>query len=69
MEINGGDDVDEDFPAEPQPSRQDVLKATSTLSKFIEKMDDPIARKIKGLLGSLKCSSASRRQEILKILI
>ena len=64
MEINGGDDVDEDFPAEPQPSRQDVLKATSTLSKFIEKMDDPIARKLKGLLGSLKCSSASRRQEI-----
>ena len=30
MEINGGDDVDEDFPAEPQPSQQDVLKATST---------------------------------------
>jgi hypothetical protein len=21
MEINGGDDVDEDFPVEPQPSR------------------------------------------------
>ena len=64
MEINGGDDVDEDFPAEPQSSQQDVLKATSTLSKFIEKMDDPIARKLKGLLGSLKCSFASRRQGI-----
>jgi len=53
MEINGGDDVDEDFPSEPQPSRQDVLKATSTLSKFIEKMDDPVARKLEGLLCSL----------------
>ena len=52
-EINGGDDVDEDFPAEPQPSRQDILKATSTVSKFIEKMDDPIARKLEGLLSSL----------------
>jgi hypothetical protein len=54
MEINGGDsNVDEDFPAEPQPSRQDVLKATSTLSKYIEKMDDPTARKLEGLLCSL----------------
>lgn len=53
MEINGGDDVDEDFPAEPQPSRQDILKASSTISKFIENMDDPIARKLEGLLSSL----------------
>ena len=53
MEINGGDDVDEDFPAEPQPSRQDILKATSTLTRFVEKMDDPIARKLEGLLCSL----------------
>ena len=59
----GRDDVDKDFPAEPQPSRQEVLKA-NTLNKFIEKVDDPIARKLKGLLGSLKCSTASRRQEI-----
>jgi hypothetical protein len=49
MEINGGDDVDEDFPAEPQPSRQDVLKATST---YIENMDGPTARKLEGLLCS-----------------
>jgi hypothetical protein len=53
MEINGGDDVDEDFPAKPQPSRQDVLKSTSTINKFIDKMDDPNARKLEGLLCSL----------------
>ena len=53
MEINGGDDVDEDFPSEPQPSRQDVLKATSTIGKFIDKMDDPVARKLEALLCSL----------------
>ena len=53
VEINGGDDVDEDFPAEPQPSQQDILKATSTVCRFIEGMDDPIARKLEGLLSSL----------------
>ena len=41
------------FPTEPELSRQDVLKATSTPSKFIEKMDDPIARKLEGLIYSL----------------
>ena len=53
VEINGGDDVDKDFPAEPQPSRQDIFKATSTGCRFIEGMDDPIARKLEGLLSSL----------------
>ena len=53
MEINGGDDVDEDFPVEQQPSRQDILKATSTICQFIEGMDDPIACKLEGLLSFL----------------
>ena len=46
MEINGGDDVDEDFPAEP--SQQDILKVTSTLTKFVDKMDDPLHASLKG---------------------
>ena len=53
IEVNRGDDVDEYFPAEPQPSWQDVLKATSTISKFIVNMDDPIAHKLEGLISSL----------------
>ena len=52
MEINGGD-VDKKFPTEPELSWQDVLKVTSTPSKFIEKMDDPIACKLEGLIYSL----------------
>jgi hypothetical protein len=48
MEINGGDDVDEDFPAEPQPSRQDVLKATSTLSNTFRKGMTPLHTSLKG---------------------
>jgi hypothetical protein len=45
---------DTNFPAKPQNSGPDVLKAISTLNQFIEnkykikKMDDPIARKLKG---------------------
>ena len=53
MEINGGDDVDKNFPTEPELSQQDVLKVTSTPSKFIEKMDNPIACKLEGLIYSL----------------
>jgi hypothetical protein len=56
MEINGGDDGDEsddDTPAEPRPNRRDVLKAVSTIGRYIDDMNDPIARKIEALLGPL----------------
>ena len=52
MEINGGDDDDDDAPAEPRPKRSDVLKAVSTIGRYIEDMNDPIARKVEALLGS-----------------
>jgi hypothetical protein len=31
VEINGGDDVDNDIPLEPCPTRHDILKAISTM--------------------------------------
>ena len=37
MEINGGDDGGDDVPAEPRPTRRDVLKAASTISRYILK--------------------------------
>lgn len=36
MEINGGDDGDNDIPAEPRPNRHDVLKAVSTIGRYID---------------------------------
>jgi hypothetical protein len=44
--INGGDD-------EPQPTWRDVLKAVSTIRKYIDELDDPLAvsHKIEELLG------------------
>ena len=54
IEINGGDDVDEDIPAEPCPTHHDVLKAVSTICKCIKDSNDPIAPKLDTLLGSFR---------------
>jgi hypothetical protein len=52
IDINGGDDVDDDSPMEPRPTRREVLKALSTIGKCIEDSNDPIARKLDILLGT-----------------
>ena len=52
MEINGGDDVDDDVPPEPHPTRRDVLKAASTINKYIEDSNDPLAQKMEAILVS-----------------
>jgi hypothetical protein len=50
IDINGGDNVDDDSPMEPCPTRHEVLKALSTIGKCIEDLNDPIARKLDILL-------------------
>jgi hypothetical protein len=50
LEINGGDDVDDEI-IEPRPMQRDVLKAVSTIRKYIDESDDPVSRKIEELLG------------------
>jgi len=52
IDINGGDDVDDDSPVEPPPTRREVLKALSTIGKCLEDSNDPIARKLDTLLGT-----------------
>ena len=53
VEINGGDEGDDDdISFEPRPNRRDVLKAVSTIGRFIGDWNDPIARKMEVLLGS-----------------
>ena len=44
-------DVD-DEPVQPRPIRRDVLKAASTIGKYTNELNDPLARKIEALLGS-----------------
>ena len=52
IEINGGDDVDEGVDTELLPTRREVLKAVSTINKYIDGLDDLDSRKIEGLLRS-----------------
>ncbi|KAF8521936.1 hypothetical protein BU17DRAFT_45362, partial [Hysterangium stoloniferum] len=54
IEINGGDDVDEDIPIEPHPTQCDVLKAISTINRYIDDRNDPITCKFEAILGSFK---------------
>lgn len=52
IEINGGDDVDDDGAVDPQPTRCEVLKAVSTIGKYTKDLNDPLSQKIEALLGS-----------------
>jgi hypothetical protein len=49
LDINSGDDVDDDGPVEPLLTRRDVLKGVSTIGKYTNDMNDPL----EALLGSL----------------
>jgi hypothetical protein len=49
---NGGDDIEDNIPLEPHPTRCDVLKAVSTVRRYIDDWNNPIARKMEALLGS-----------------
>jgi hypothetical protein len=51
IDINGGD-VDDDIPLEPRPTWRDVLKAVSTICRYTEDINEPIARKVEAILGS-----------------
>ena len=52
MDINGGDDID-GIPADPCPTHCEVLKAVSTIHRYIEDLNDPIARTMETHLASL----------------
>ena len=54
IDINGGDDVDDDISLEPCPTWRDVqvLKAVSTICRYTEDINEPIARKVEAILGS-----------------
>ena len=45
--------LDNDIPTQPQPSRRDILKAVSTIGRYLDTRNDPTARKLEALFGSL----------------
>ncbi|KAF8219085.1 hypothetical protein L208DRAFT_1555854, partial [Tricholoma matsutake] len=63
IKITGGDDVDNDIPLDPRPTYRDVLKAVSTIHRYIDDLNDPIAHKMEALLASFNmklCLNESR---------
>jgi len=51
MEVNGGDNVDEDS-IEAKPTRKDALTAAFTLQKYVADINEPFAHKLEGILAS-----------------
>ena len=66
IEINGSDDVDEGVDTEPLLTRREVLKAVSTINKYIDGLDDPVSRKIEGLLQSFNRQLRLNKTKIMK---
>jgi hypothetical protein len=52
LEINGGDDVDEDGPVKPRPARSAILQASSMISDYLATENDPFAQEFEELLGT-----------------
>jgi hypothetical protein len=50
IEINGGDDLDDGVETEPQPTRREVIKAVSTINKYIDDLDDPVSCKTSAVI-------------------
>jgi DDE superfamily endonuclease len=51
MEVNGGDDIDEET-VQVKPTRKEALTAAFTLQKYIADINEPFARKLEGKLAS-----------------
>ena len=49
-----GDDVDDDIPNEPRPTRREILNAVSTIGKCIEDSNDPLAPKLDTLVEDVQ---------------
>jgi hypothetical protein len=52
LEINGGDDVDEDGPVKPRLARSAILQASSMISDYLATENDPFAQEFEELLGT-----------------
>jgi hypothetical protein len=70
-EVNQGDnDLDDNVPIAPQPSHHEALQATSTIHQYINTLNDPLTRKLEGLLSSFQhqlCFDAQQSKQITEI--
>ena len=54
MHMEGGHDDDDSDRIKHFPTPKETLEATSLVSNYIDTINNPIARKLEGLLGSFR---------------
>ncbi len=69
MEITGWDDVDNNVPPEPPPTRRNVVKAASTINKYIIKLNDPQSCKLEAMLNAFNWQLCFDKTKNLKEMI
>ena len=52
LEINGGDDVDDDGPVKPRPAQSNVLQDTLMINNYLAMEDDALAKELEKLIGT-----------------
>ena len=52
IDENGGDDLNSDGPVQTCPTSCEVLQAAAVINRYIDELDDPIARELEMTLGS-----------------
>ena len=50
--INGDDDVEDDTALEPCPTYREMFQAASVINRYVERVDNPVARKLEAILAS-----------------
>lgn len=63
VEINGRDNVDNNIPLEPHPTRHDILTAISAIGRYVNDLNELITCKMEAVLGSFSrqlCLSETR---------
>ena len=45
--------MDDDLLCKPRPSQCEVLHTVSMINQYVQNLDDPLARKVESVLGSL----------------
>jgi hypothetical protein len=64
---NGDNDIDNDVPIVPPPSRHEALQAKITIEKYISTIDEPYARKLKGILADFARSTRLIEAQKMKV--
>lgn len=64
--LTGSDDADDPGPIKSSPTHAEALQAIRLITDYIDSINDPVARKLEGLLGSLSHQICMERSKGMK---